>query len=1397
MKNIESIKGRVRCYLKSKVRITTALVVSFLITGTLSYSGSLAEILVDGESVQTLDSDNWTYTLEKGKSAKQIKIATDGYKGTFTNNGVIELTQEDTGSFHNAIEIDKKTDIVNNGSIAINYTRGIVKPIDITDFGFLNVISYRSMDVLRDSLSEDITITNNGDISLDLVLETTDIIMEDSANGIYVIRDIIDNQSLDEPNISTVNNGNITSKLNLKVASSIQGGCIGNGVVGDIGKNKGTIENNTSISGGEDSSETTNVNASTYIYDSGNAVNGSVKENVGTISSNMDVIAGKATSTVVEGNNFSYANAYNLNYWNGNGVLGDIEKNSGVISSNMNLKGGEVTTIGVNADASVYADYSGNGVMGDVGENTGSVSSLIKTKRGRATSAIADNHANSKIESSGNGIKGGLSLNTGNIATSIEIDGINVEYTESGNGIYNNTSNDSSVENSGRITTTSVVTGKGIKTNFSGIGFSEGVLGTPNDGTLKNTGVISTSSKVIGEDTTEVEASFIGVFSSKELENTGDISSKEVFQSNSSSMSETGIGSFSAKGINNSGRISSFMMSSAQSNNINGSGIGAAAPTINNSGDISSFAKLKGGEIGAQIVGDGVVGDIKRNSGSIKGHLEIETTESEDTRGSLNRVYLSGYGATPMIMPKSKVSRIPYNNVEENRGTIMGTHGSVYGSVGTNYGLLIGMGQQIYTLRESPMLLSSATNIDTNYGMDVIIDSDKEVLSVTYGDKNPEVYNTQIKDGNDSYDTFTQDILKTSYKVINGIGRESGVITTGGDLEIANTTVNSYYSALTIKDGHTVTATDSIFNGGGLGTLNNNGTEDVFDDFMEYKPIITGDSGSNTFIAKGNTIINGNIDLGDGSDTVTLYEDVIVNGSIDGSNSGEDTINIGVEEPQVLKMARSVMLIDSSTTVSNTSIYGSISNFENVNIDGDVTFFEEASLEGGKTINISDGSNLNIRIDGSKKDSDGNVSGHALYLFDGDIDFENSNGKLTLTPYNFGVSSILGFKDASGLSVLRGSESNIDVSSFLYKAEVEKGGLINIHLKSALDIDSRLNKIYEGISSGSTENIDKFNEITGGEESSVVSTLSQIYRATPGTYSPYISKVSSDLFTSTVITNAGMVEKDKWKIYGGAYGGRSEDDSTMSLGDIKRDTNVFGGYGLAEYGIGHRSAIGLAVGGNSSDTNLDGGSDLDGNSLNLGVYNKYIYKNYSFTSGFGYQYTSFDSARKLNGLEFKDTYNTNIFSVYTEGRYSYELGDTLKLEPNLQLRYTYVDQGSIDEGSDPLALNIDSDNFNYVDLKPALDLVKIIPVSNGFVELTTGIAYNFVYGDDSSSNMKGSFNGGSDFDLYIGDIDDTFEVKVRAEHQLNTGLYYDVEIKYRAGDDLNEYLGEVGMGYRF
>ena len=415
-------------------------------------------------------------------------------------------------------------------------------------------------------------------------------------------------------------------------------------------------------------------------------------------------------------------------------------------------------------------------------------------------------------------------------------------------------------------------------------------------------------------------------------------------------------------------------------------------------GNYCNYQKIeaKVSNSGNGIVFGNYIKDSFLNKGVISGFVHNNGNEE---------LYISGNGI--------KLVTGSYPAESSNLGVIKGSLFAIYlqeeeefsGTLFKNYGLMAGreiLGQQnpTYTDQIEPL-----TKFDKNYGtyiklakdgetnVALDIDGDAIVSEIIISKETPldfdkTILNAEAKDNIDGNGTAIKDSYfeiseNTSYKnyVINGVGMKEGVLSLkeGAVLKLDNSIVNAYKTAVDLKNNASLIAVDTIFNGGGLGKLNDNGKpDDNMDNYFEYAPIIKGDVGNNNLEILGNSIVNGAIDLGEGNDKLVISNATQINGDILGG-LGQDTLELGNGTELVTNVDGNDDGVIDFGDRRGLSIYHEILNFEDIKVSGAVTLYETSKIIGETNLHIGKKSSLNLRIDPTMKDEKGRVIGHALY----------------------------------------------------------------------------------------------------------------------------------------------------------------------------------------------------------------------------------------------------------------------------------------------------------------------------------------------------------------------------------------------------------------------------------
>ena len=232
----------------------------------------------------------------------------------------------------------------------------------------------------------------------------------------------------------------------------------------------------------------------------------------------------------------------------------------------------------------------------------------------------------------------------------------------------------------------------------------------------------------------------------------------------------------------------------------------------------------------------------------------------------------------------------------------------------------------------------------------------------------------------------------------------------------------------------------------------------------------------------------------------------------------------------------------------------------------------------------------------------------------------------------------------------------------------------------------------------------------------------------------------------------------------------------------------------AEYGLTDTSSVGMVVSGAYQSVRPDGGKST-GDIFYTGVYGKKAISNFDITAGLGYQLGKYKSDNKVVERTVDKSYNVNAYSVYTEGKYTIDLGDNVAVVPKVKLAYSYVDQDNISDEY----FNLKKGKISVFDTEVGVDFIKTAYINAGKINTRFGVSYLNAAGD-TDKKFKGSFRGNdNDFDVLGAKIS-----KNTAKFELGMDLVKESGISYSLGTVLNtsskntrDFGVTAGVGYKF
>ena len=1125
----------------------------------------------------------------------------------------------------------------------------------------------------------------------------------------------------------------------------------------------------------------------------------------------------------------SIENPYGENTWNGTDYVNNITLNSTSTDYGLKLEGdlGSINftnngLIRVTRNGASYGIYNtSSSKIGNI-ENNGSITG---TSTG-STEAYGIYNA---------GIMGSI-INTGSIIGTATID--------RGYGIYNG-------KTMGDIINSGLIVGAGDGSSSDGMGIY--ISGMTNANSIYNTGLIIGT----GDYNTAI---FIQGYLNKDIINDGVISSLiKNLTSNSSNrvmyiygkiptIKNNGLmigrnnGPEGAHGIFNQTNMSNDIRAINAGSIINtNNGTGNAAGIYNYNGSWNSFYITNSGLISGATTGSGNGYGIYNKSDTLwNSYAEIEAIVNTGVI----------YGETTAIKNLESLATITSIDnygilATEGNSSIDNTTGGTITNTPTNYGLYIEDTTGIVTVDPSKVNASP---------IDIVVSYSNDDDYVTNEIKrNMTIKNADLEGASGSA-TATKSITFSGAENYNNhiVNGKDKTITASGSGEILGSIINAYGTAVAFDGTDSqLTLSGTIVNGGSDET-NNSITGSTNGDTLILQ------SGDITYVGSGspasqNTVINGNIDMADGIDTITVDTGAIINGTVK-MGAGDDVLNIvsGGKINGTLDggTGNDTLNFNPETTRtlgnSEINIQHNISDFETININTNVTLFEKTIEDDGSIeklsisevneINISAGSVLNLRIDTTE--TNGRYEGHALFgntaltingdagsLGEGESITESENGiynvgVLNLVTNGLGKNSIIAMDGITLDEDLFTKTNSILDKAVVLKTDEGSGKAGDIRVEADKDIFrevktssqkyEKLNDIYNGVISSTDDNFialkniitinnktEDYTSVTDSEQlAKLLDYLGDIYTGSPYSYSSELSRRSVGMFRD----NEFKPELNKWMIMGGlthadggtkdTYYGRNYHGFDTGTSNTEADMKLTGAYMLAKYGYSENLSLGLTLGGNKSEAEMSM-SKVKGNSGYIGAFAEKYRGNLTLKAGAGIQYAEYDADRRTVGENYSEKYSDMTYDIYLNGRYSHNIGENLFLEPYGTLSYTYIDQDGANEGGKTLAIETDSKSFDYTVGKVGIDLKKVILHEKGKSTLSAGLSYTEILDGADEEHITGRFKGGTDFDILVAHKNEhSIGLNAKYALELESGVLFDVKGSYSVERDSHNGSGK-------
>ena len=515
--------------------------------------------------------------------------------------------------------------------------------------------------------------------------------------------------------------------------------------------------------------------------------------------------------------------------------------------------------------------------------------------------------------------------NTWDAVTKTYINNMALSSSEN-NGVFNDGSSDKDLNYglrlSGTLTGLNFINNSSITaTTTTGGSYNFGIY---NSGTIEN---ITNSGSIVGVGSGN--ASNSGIYNSGTIgtiTNSGSIvgvgsggaSSSGIYNSrtmktitNIGSIIGTNTGTKGGDGIANYGTMDGSIINSGlivgSSTGRDGSGIAnyeTIAENIVNSGLIIGNA---GSGEGSGIYSLGTIAGSIVNSGLIIGNTESGTGYGIAVDGEATMINTGVVYGKDNAVENSSADDVDLSNY----GILVNKTGYTVSGINptSSYGLIFKVvGENAYTATATDY--GKFGTIDEAAGYTIInTKAEGSSASDITGTESLELENGILTYGTSQ----TEEISSEKKYILNGI--TDTLLVSTGENKLDNSVINAYGTAVKFDETNSGKLTLS-------GTTVNGGVKDG-------TAAISGsdDSSKTDALVLENSVVNGNIDMKDGNDELTIGAGSIANGKLDGG-TGDDTLNFG-------------SAVTRTVVNDGINIQHNISGFENMNINTNVTLFEK------------------------------------------------------------------------------------------------------------------------------------------------------------------------------------------------------------------------------------------------------------------------------------------------------------------------------------------------------------------------------------------------------------------------------------------------------------------------
>ena len=413
----------------------------------------------------------------------------------------------------------------------------------------------------------------------------------------------------------------------------------------------------------------------------------------------------------------------------------------------------------------------------------------------------------------------------------------------------------------------------------------------------------------------------------------------------------------------------------------------------------------------------------------------------------------------------------------------------------------------------------------------------------------------------------------------------------------------------------------------------------------------------------------------------------------------------------------------------------------------------------------------------------------AKYLIGADgINFDN----LSTTRYSF--DDKVNYKDSPILNISSDEGKGVNIS-------VKTAGEMGLSGQHRIIYEAYLNEI-KADGSANKEVIDQINGYNTSEDFVNHIRKTNVTGEAYYTAGSVVTMDIADTYLSGVEDFTKRAGKGEWLAQGKYINSDTEFDGGSKVKGY--DGDVTGTMGMIEYGFTENTSYGAVFGMGDSKMDIDGGGKLDGDNIYAGLYMKHRTQNgIELVANLGYVENDMDSVLKNNfrvdgisGNTFeKGTADSSAVILSVKGRKDYRITDTVKVQPILGARATFINQ---EEAENPeMHFTIKEQDIIVVEGTAGMGIAKEFALPQGKLELNAGVEYTFAA---TSSTNDAEYTLFDETTVKLEDVDtaeNTGTAFAGFDYEHESGVGFNGKYEMMWSDKGDDSRITAGISYRF